>query len=640
MANLSRLFRSNKVFLIIFSVLILARAIISALFFYKYINFSSIKEVKKWGTLVEWIYEPISYLPYWWDHEKNHFYQTILFPGCEWWIDGSLCDIQTTDNKVYSIKIKTGIQRSDKEPFVMDDIIFSYQDIVISNLWEQPYLSQYQDIFMSEDEKNPNTLLVTFPTEDAKNRDFFKLPIIPYHSMKDLDLQDYVKRFALKPVTIGCVQLKTSNDADSLIFDFSTCKNTYINYYQLKSFEAFEHLQTHLQSIKNIISFYYGNAETEWYHLLPIQDNYFLTMFFNTKSTKLSPRIQRALWWFVQYNLRQQWHTGYISPYTWLLSHYQSTWTNLWDYIKNKNPYLSYDKSLLEQWGVRSIPSVFTIDWAKRKSAFYLDATEQKEYTFAIETTDPVYELKAKTDKSVRYLTTRSENNNKKHFITFSIGDGQQIVEWLNSITVGGTVLGKKQTVANIDIYYLGKTSNTNTFNKLKIITLDNKISNYLRTQLKDIFIKNNIQDLFDFVVYNNKDDFINAINTKDYDIVLSTIKMESLADVHTILNSQDPQINPSLYFNPTLNQFVAENKRNDVRNIFSTEMPFFIVGQMMKPYRLRDDVIFNYTWSYDESTIKDIIIRNVSIVSRNQIKWSDLVNPSNMMNFIKQQKN
>jgi hypothetical protein len=129
------------------------------------------------------------------------------------------------------------------------------------------------------------------------------------------------------------------------------------------------------------------------------------------------------------------------------------------------------------------------------------------------------------------------------------------------------------------------------------------------------------VQDLFDFVVYNNKNDFINAITAKDYDIVLSTIKMESLADVHTILNSQDPQINPSLYFNPTLNQFVAENKRTDVRNIFSTEMPFFIVGQMMKPYRLRDDIIFNYTGSYDENTIKDIIIKNVSIVSRNQIK-------------------
>jgi hypothetical protein len=90
---------------------------------------------------------------------------------------------------------------------------------------------------------------------------------------------------------------------------------------------------------------------------------------------------------------------------------------------------LSYDKALLEQGGVKALPTVFTIDWAKRKSAFYLNATEQKEYTFTIETNDPVFNLKAKTDKSLRYLVTTSENNNKKHTITFSIGDDQQIEE-------------------------------------------------------------------------------------------------------------------------------------------------------------------------------------------------------------------
>jgi len=142
-----------------------------------------------------------------------------------------------------------------------------------------------------------------------------------------------------------------------------------------------------------------------------------------------------------------------------------------------------------------------------------------------------------------------------------------------------------------------------------------------LRAQLQQYFTQYNIQDLFEFEVYTNKDDFLKAITAKDYDIVLSTIKMTGLADVHTILNSQDPQINPSLYFNPTLNQFLAENKRTDVRNIFSTEMPFFILGQMMKPYRLNDNLIFNYTGSYSEANLRDIIIKNVSVVSRNQIK-------------------
>lgn len=130
-----------------------------------------------------------------------------------------------------------------------------------------------------------------------------------------------------------------------------------------------------------------------------------------------------------------------MSKYEGLLSYFQSTGANVGEYIKTKNPYLAYDKTLLEQGGVRSLPNIFTIDWAKRKSAFFLDETQAKEYSFTIETADPVYNLKAKTDKSARYLVTKSENNNKKHTLTFSIGEGQQVVEGRNSIIVGGTVL-------------------------------------------------------------------------------------------------------------------------------------------------------------------------------------------------------
>ncbi len=148
---------------------------------------------------------------------------------------------------------------------------------------------------MSESETDSNTLLITFPTADTKNRKFFELPIIPYHSITELDLEEYVKKFALKPVTLSCVKLETSSDADSLIFDLSTCTNSHINYYQIKSFDSLQQLQDHLNRPKNIVSFYYGSSEGTRYNLLPIQDNYFITMFFNTKSTKLSPRIQRSI---------------------------------------------------------------------------------------------------------------------------------------------------------------------------------------------------------------------------------------------------------------------------------------------------------------------------------------------------------
>jgi hypothetical protein len=47
MANLSRLFRLQKVFLVVFGIIVVARAVVSAIFAYNYINFSSLKEVRK-----------------------------------------------------------------------------------------------------------------------------------------------------------------------------------------------------------------------------------------------------------------------------------------------------------------------------------------------------------------------------------------------------------------------------------------------------------------------------------------------------------------------------------------------------------------------------------------------------------------
>lgn len=208
---------------------------------------------------------------------------------------GNICDITTEDNKTYKLRIKNDVFWSDGEPFILDDVIFSYQDIVVSNMWNQPYLSQYQDIAITQDEEDLTTLEFTFPLAKEENRDFFKLPIVPYHQMQDADLNYYVQQFAKNPVTLGCSSLKTSKDSDSLIIDISDCPDTSINYYQIKSFESMQALSDHVTSSKNIVSFYYGNVESPSYNLLPIQDNFFLTMFFNTKSTKLSPRIQRSL---------------------------------------------------------------------------------------------------------------------------------------------------------------------------------------------------------------------------------------------------------------------------------------------------------------------------------------------------------
>lgn len=638
MANLPRLLHWNKIFFILIACILLARGVLTAILWYEYIIFSSSKEVNKGWTFIEAITDPISYLPYWWDHEKNQFYQTLLFPGCENGLSGALCDIQTTDNKVYRVKIDENLNWSDGTPFTIDDVIFSYQDIIVSNFWDQPYLSKYQDIVISVSEDEPDVLVITFPTASENNRLFFRFPIIPLHIIQDYTLKDYVTNFAVNPVTIWCAALQNSKDEESIIFNLSSCPNTNINYYQIKSFANLEDLQKSVLKKNPMVGFYYGNIESDHYRLLQIQDNNYMSLFFNTKSTKLTPRIQRSIGGFINYHLWEKEHTGYLSPYEWLFNNYVTTGANLVPYIEEKNPYLTYDKSLLEQWGVKELPNVFTIDWAKRKYAFYLNSTTEQEHTFTLETTDPVTNIKWISNKSARGLVIKSENNNKKHTITFTIGAEQQVQEWLNTFTINGTVLGKSQQIATIDLYFLGRTSTQtgeNNLNKIKIITLDNKISNYIRVQLQDIFEDNGVQHLFEFVVYNNQEKFLEAIKIKDYDMVLTSMQIRWLDDIYRIISSNNLEVNPSGYNNPVLNQFLLDNNRTQARNVIGSDMPFFIVGQLMKPYRLRNDINFEYEGKYTEATLKEMILRHISLVSHSSLQASKLFKKDNFNEFL-----
>ena len=67
--------------------------------------------------------------------------------------------------------------------------------------------------------------------------------------------------------------------------------------------------------------------------------------------------------------------------------------------------------------------------------------------------------------------------------------------------------------------------------------------------------------------------------------------------------------------------------------------MPFFVVGQLMKPYRLRNDIELPYTGDYTESSLRDIILKNISLVSHNNIKASTLLSKENFLNFLATQK-
>ena len=45
--------------------------------------------------------------------------------------------------------------------------------------------------------------------------------------------------------------------------------------------------------------------------------------------------------------------------------------------------------------------------------------------------------------------------------------------------------------------------------------------------------------------------------------------------------------------------------------------MPFFVVGQLMKPYRLRNDIELPYTGDYTESSLRAVSYTHLDVYKR-----------------------
>ena len=121
--------------------------------------------------------------------------------------------------------------------------------------------------------------------------------------------------------------------------------------------------------------------------------------------------------------------------------------------------------------------------------------------------------------------------------------------------------------------------------------------------------------------------------------MVLTSMQIRGMEDIYRILSSTNTEINPSAYNNLTLNQFLLDQNREQARNIIASDMPFFVVGQLMKPYWLRNDITFDYSGDYIESTLRDTILKNISLVSHSSLQASKLFQKDNFLNFLATKK-
>lgn len=619
--------------------------ILTGMLLYHYIVFSWWEEIQKWGTFVEAIYEPISYLPYWGDHSKNLFYQTLLFQWCSggtrWW----LCDIKTEDNKTYTVRIKENLERSDKQPITLDDVLFTYQDIVINNTWNQPYLVQYEGITITPHQSG-GALIITFPIANNNNIKFFELPILPQHTIKDHSTDSYIKEFAANPITSSCVELIPHNNDYNLVFGMQHCPTTHINYYQLRSFETYTDMINKIQSVlKNDIALYKWPDYSEPYQSIVTPQEHYMSMFFNTTSAHLSPRIQRALWWLIYSNFSHGNHEWYMLWYTGLLTHHQSDGTNINTFLSEKNTALDYDKQQLEKAWVQPLWESITLEGnnKERKAYYVIGSNNKKEFTFIINTNQQFSNTKIRSNNAKASIAITTSNNYRTHTIKFTIGGEKGLRDGVNTITLEGTQQGVNKTIGVLDIYSLWQTDNLKA-EKIKVIYYNNKIGAYTAQTIEEIFKKNDLNDFFDIIPIDDELVLAGMIKEWQYDILLTPLTFSTLADIAAMIVNNDPESNPSRYKNIELAKLLDEYTRTHDDNLaqkiewlFSTDMPFVILGQNVKTYWLKDSITYTYTWETSDDTLKSLLVHHASIVSHHTFRAGKLFERDNFTSFLQQ---
>jgi len=125
---------------------------------------------------------------------------------------------------------------------------------------------------------------------------FFTNFILPAHLLANKNLETYITNFYTDPIGTSCGRLQpTNNDANSVVFDLSLCDQTLLKYYQVKQFEDQQTLETYLEGKQHEIDLVFSDTENSNYEQNQVVLNKFLTVFFNTKNSDLSPSLRKEL---------------------------------------------------------------------------------------------------------------------------------------------------------------------------------------------------------------------------------------------------------------------------------------------------------------------------------------------------------
>ena len=634
------------------------------------------QEEKKWWTFVEWIFDQVSYLPYLKTDDQSIFYQKFLFRSClnlykpdeeHWFIDweylwenlwyaSDLCKVYTEDNQNYVLRLadESAIW-SDWTPVTIDDIFFTYDEILRKNRRWISSLNTWNSVKVSLEDWKVN---VTFPTVSSDNANFFVNAILPKHVVESMDLDTYRDYFSLTPVTDWCAKIMAqSKDVNSLIFDVNACEDTKFAYYQVKNYGSFEDFEKFLEwkNEKAIVDVYSSMYGLEWFTWQNVLTSKLLWVFFNTDSGKANIRLRRSLWWLIYHNFFTWGYENYVREYDWeFLNYYVSAWENVAELLDRVT--LEWDESIdtndLKDSGAQELPKNMSINWVDRKFVFFMQRPEDAvdlEIKFSNEFSD--IKVKASSDWST-WSPKNYKTKDKK--IVYKLVNWQNLKVWVNNFTISWFIKNKTYTIASIDVYVFDRLSTSQSEDnqwKLSVLYYGDPASIFAVQQMREIFRNAWILENFVFEPVYNAEELEWKLLMWSYDVFVWTVDQGSRRDILPLFGTEDPLLNPSRYRNPILNSLITqyyktrdENVKSQINILLAQDMPVIFIWNTYEPIQIQEKIkeavfsdenddaeekeVYAYRWRYD-------IYSHYSIVHAVRLNAENALNKDNFETFL-----
>lgn len=626
---------------------------------YQYVWTTSTQVNTKWGTFVEGIFGNTSYLPYLRNDVQSNFYQGLLFNSC---LKPSydknspayipdLCTVTTKDDQNYSIRLNKGFIRSDGTPVSLEDIYFTYTDILRGNIWGLSLVSQYSTIAIVKDVNT--TLKVTFPTKSPDNILFFTNYILPQHILANTELNDYKSLFAFKPVYTNCANLVSqSNDEYSLVFNLVNCNQSNLNFYQVKNAISFESLKTSIENWwQSIIDAYIGDETLDGYAAKKILTNQLITVFFNTNSDKLRVRGRRVLGGLIKHNFYGSGYEEYFKKNDdGLFDAFQSTWAGVKDLLNREYSENLITKSDLIDMNVQILPKAIALRGENQKLVYFIDTWTAlpTEFTFDRSYDKITLEYAGKT-----YTPKHFVKWGKSWWYTFGASE-RNFGTGLNKYSIYGYDKNKKILIASLDIYNVVPGIQTETISaapvKFTVVYYSNYINDFVVARLQQIFDDADIGANFVFEKITTPQELQWRLMVGNYDLLINTVDMGLKKDLTKLFSTDKSEVNPSQYQNQKLitllKQYIAADDKAkkrplaEINAIYSKDMPLVLLGKEylninVKPTIMEKFFATGNTVEIDEYNRRYYIYKQLKLVTNIHIDGKKIRSFDNLSKFL-----